>query len=187
MTDSAVMSAAREGGAVLALRLLWPLLAVLLVIRLALAASCNLLPDEAFYWVWTRHLAGGYLDHPPMIAYLMWLSTRVLGNSQIGVRLPCVLMSLASIALIVALVRRQLKDDRAAGYVAIMWLASPLAAVTGLIFTPDTPSIFFSICARLRDWDMHRRRCAPSCVFRSRFFSLLRYSGGGLGWGLCSW
>jgi 4-amino-4-deoxy-L-arabinose transferase-like glycosyltransferase len=141
------MSAAREGGATLAIRLLWPLLAGLLVIRLALAASCNLLPDEAFYWVWTRHLAGGYLDHPPMIAYLMWLSTRVLGNTQIGVRLPCVLMSLASIALIVALARRQLKDDRAAGYVAIMWLVSPLAAVTGLIFTPDTPSIFFSICA----------------------------------------
>ena len=85
----------------------------MLVIRLLLAASCNLLPDEAFYWVWTRHLAGGYLDHPPMIAYLMWLSTRVLGDTQIGVRMPCVLMSLASIALNVALARRQLKDDRA--------------------------------------------------------------------------
>ncbi|HEV2689202.1 MAG TPA: glycosyltransferase family 39 protein, partial [Bryobacteraceae bacterium] len=116
------------------LRWLWPLLLLLLAMRLALAACCNLLPDEAFYWTWTRHLSGGYLDHPPMIAYLMWLSTHTFGQMEWAVRLPSVVMSLASLLIIVALSRRILRDDRAAGYVAMMWLASPLLAGIGLIF-----------------------------------------------------
>lgn len=148
MTDLAVTGMpATEGGARRLLPLLWPILAALMLLRLALATWCNLLPDEAFYWLWTRHLAPGYLDHPPMIACLMWLSTRLLGDTQIGMRLPSVLMSLASIAMIVWLARRLLKDTRAAGYVAMMWLTSPLIAVLGLVFTPDTPAVFFSTCA----------------------------------------
>ena len=146
MTQLAATGPAAAQDARWFLRWLWPLLGVLLVLRLALAARCNLLPDEAFYWTWTRHLSGGYLDHPPMIAYLMWLSTRAFGQSEWAVRLPSVLMSLGSLLIIVALTRKIL-NDRAAGYVAMMWLASPLLAGIGLIFTPDTPAIFFSTCA----------------------------------------
>jgi 4-amino-4-deoxy-L-arabinose transferase-like glycosyltransferase len=128
------------------LRRLWPIVIVIWMTRLALAACCNLLPDEAFYWTWTRHLSGGYLDHPPLIACLMWVATHVFGQHEWAVRLPSLLMSLASLLVVVSLSRRILHDDRAAGFVAMMWLASPLLAGIGLIFTPDTPAIFFSIC-----------------------------------------
>ena len=137
---------AREGGARRVLVWWWPLLAVLLVLRVLMAARVELVPDEAFYWTWTRHLAPGYFDHPPMIAVLMWLSTRLLGNTELGVRLPAVLMSLGAMAILVALARRVLGEARATGYVALMWVVSPLLAVLGLIFTPDTPAVFFSVC-----------------------------------------
>jgi 4-amino-4-deoxy-L-arabinose transferase-like glycosyltransferase len=127
--------------------LLWPVLVVVLLLRLVLAARVELVPDEAFYWVWTRHLAPGYFDHPPMIAYLMWLSTRVLGNTELGVRLPATVLSVGAVLVLVLLARRLLRDPRATGYVLLMWLVSPLWAVLGLIFTPDTPAAFFSICA----------------------------------------
>jgi hypothetical protein len=38
-------------------------------------ATLPLHPDEAYYWLWSRHLALSYFDHPPMIAYLIKLST----------------------------------------------------------------------------------------------------------------
>src|SRR5256885_12839649 len=120
-----------EGAARRLLQYLWPILGLLLLLRLALAARLELAPDEAFYWVLTRHLSTGYLDHPPMIAYLMWLSTRVFGNTELAVRLPAALLSLASVAVLVAFARRLLNDLRAVGYALLMWVASPLLAVLG--------------------------------------------------------
>jgi len=57
------------------------------VIRLVVAARYPLTPDETYYWVWSKHLAYGYTDHPPMVAWLIAL-TSALGNSPLAVRLP---------------------------------------------------------------------------------------------------
>src|SRR6478609_5424977 len=93
----ATTPSATEGGPRRLLQYLWPILGLLFVLRLLLAARLELAPDEAFYWVLTRHLSTGYLDHPPMIAYLMWLSTRAFGNTELAIRLPAAILSLASV------------------------------------------------------------------------------------------
>jgi hypothetical protein len=43
-------------------------LGALTLLRLAIAAWVPLAPDETYYWVWSRALAPGYPDHPPMVA-----------------------------------------------------------------------------------------------------------------------
>ena len=44
--------------------------------------------------------AFGYADHPPMIAWWIWLSTLILGSSALGVRaLPVLSVLLTSIAV----------------------------------------------------------------------------------------
>ena len=123
------------------------LVALLLGVRLLYAAMVQLVPDEAFYWVWSRHLAWGYFDHPPVIAYLIWLGTHLLGSVEIGVRLAAVLMAIGAMVVTVMLARRVLREERAALWVAAMWLTSPLLAGIGTFFTPDTPAAFFSVCA----------------------------------------
>ena len=45
------------------------------LVRLAFAARLPLFPDETYYWDWSRRLAGGYFDHPPMIALLIRAGT----------------------------------------------------------------------------------------------------------------
>ena len=122
------------------------LLLIALGMRLLYAALLQLAPDEAFYWVWSRHLALGYFDHPPMIAYLMWLGTHALGSNEVGVRLLAVVMALGAMVIIVWLAGRVLREPRATAWVAIVWLTSPLLAGMGTIFTPDTPAVFFSVC-----------------------------------------
>jgi 4-amino-4-deoxy-L-arabinose transferase-like glycosyltransferase len=126
---------------------LWLLLIALLLFRLALAAVVQLVPDEAFYWTWTRHLAGGFFDHPPMIAYLMWLSTRVLGDTELGVRFFAVVLPFAGVALLLLTAHRLIPDGRSVKTTAAILLTSPLLAGLATIFTPDTPAVFFSICA----------------------------------------
>ncbi|HZK80730.1 MAG TPA: glycosyltransferase family 39 protein, partial [Humisphaera sp.] len=135
-----------SGAAILA-RLFWPVAAGLLLIRILLCTTCNLVPDEAFYWTWTRHLSLGYFDHPPMVAWLIWLSTRTLGNTELGVRLPAAVLSIGSLAVLYLLAGKILKDRRAVGFVVLMWIVGPLLAVIGTIVTPDAPATFFSMCA----------------------------------------
>ena len=128
-------------------RFFWPALLGMLLVRLVYATRLELAPDEAFYWVWSRHLAVGYLDHPPMIAWLIWLGTRLLGSTEAGVRLPGILMALGSMLVMVLLARSLLRDARGTMWMGVLWLTSPMLALIGSIMTPDSPSIFFSVCA----------------------------------------
>jgi len=52
-----------------------------------IAARYPLTADETYYWVWSKHLAYGYTDHPPMVAWLIAL-TSAFGNGPLSVRLP---------------------------------------------------------------------------------------------------
>ena len=122
-------------------------LMLLLGLRLLYAQLMLLLPDEAYYWVWTRHLSTGYFDHPPMIAYIIWIGTRILGDRELGVRLIGIVMALGIIPVMVWLARRIFPDNkRAVLWVALIWLTSPMIAALGSITTPDTPVMFFSAC-----------------------------------------
>ena len=68
------------------------LIAILVVsaVRIVVAARYPLTPDETYYWVWSKHLAYGYTDHPPLVAWLIALGS-AFGNSSLAVRLPFIL------------------------------------------------------------------------------------------------
>ena len=59
----------------------------LVALRLVAAAFTPITFDEAYYWMWSKHLAGGYYDHPPMVAVVIRLGTMIAGDTELGVRL----------------------------------------------------------------------------------------------------
>ncbi|HEY0181206.1 MAG TPA: glycosyltransferase family 39 protein [Rhodopila sp.] len=122
----------------------WPaFLAALTLVRLLVAATVPLAPDETYYWVWSHALAPGYVDHPPMVALWIRGGTLLAGQSALGVRLLGPLAAaVASCMLFDA--ARLLLPDRNAGIVAVMLLnASLLLGVGAVIMTPDSPLLFF--------------------------------------------
>jgi dolichol-phosphate mannosyltransferase len=66
------------------------LIAYAFALRLVYLGSVELLPEETYYWNYARHLDIGYLDHPPMVAWLIRLGTAVFGQTQFGVRVGAV-------------------------------------------------------------------------------------------------
>ena len=44
-------------------------------------------PDESFYWLWSRRLDLGYVEHPPLIAYAMALMRVLVGEHPAAWRL----------------------------------------------------------------------------------------------------
>jgi 4-amino-4-deoxy-L-arabinose transferase-like glycosyltransferase len=118
-------------------------LAAVTLIRLAAAAAIPLAPDETYYWIWSHALAGGYLDHPPMVALWIRAGTALAGRTALGVRLLGPLAAaLASWMLFDA--ARVLFPGTRAGIVAVTLLnASLLLGVGTVIMTPDSPLLFF--------------------------------------------
>src|SRR5271166_2824787 len=71
----------------------------------------DLYPDEAQYWVWSRHLALGYYSKPPLVAWLIALTTAIFGESEFAIRLSAPLLH-AGTAIFVYGVGARLYDDR---------------------------------------------------------------------------
>ncbi|HBB52343.1 MAG TPA: dolichyl-phosphate beta-D-mannosyltransferase, partial [Legionellales bacterium] len=67
------------------------LILVSLILRLICMTYSQALTEEAYYWNYALHLDFGYLDHPPMVAYLIHLSSLILGNNEWAIRLPAIL------------------------------------------------------------------------------------------------
>ena len=116
--------------------------AVLLVLHLLAAAHLELMFDEAYYTLWSRHLAWGYYDHPPLIAAWIRASTVLFGDGAFGVRsLGIVATALGSVA-VYTVARDVLEDARTALLAVLLWNATPLIGIGAILATPDTPLVF---------------------------------------------
>ena len=107
----------------------------------------GLVPDESYYWDWTRSLDWSYFSKPPMVAWLIALSTAIFGNNEFGVRLPAALLGVGSLTLIWLLARRMF-DDRTAFWAVAATAGGVGFAVGGYIMTIDAP-LLFSWCLAL--------------------------------------
>jgi 4-amino-4-deoxy-L-arabinose transferase-like glycosyltransferase len=109
------------------------------IVALLQAAFTDIFHDEAYYWLWSKHLAWGYFDHPPMIAWIIRIGT-LFGDQEIFVRLVVVLMNLVFIYLLEKLV--------APKNLLLFWkiiLSVFVLQIGGIIAVPDLPLMFFAM------------------------------------------
>jgi 4-amino-4-deoxy-L-arabinose transferase-like glycosyltransferase len=118
-----------------------------LFVRFLYDGSRQLVPDEAYYWVWSRHLAAGFLDHPPMVALLIRASSAIFGETELGIRLGAAVLALGMILVIIELAKNICASEQGGHLAAWILLLSPMTTGLGTIVTPDTPACFFSACA----------------------------------------
>ena len=116
-------------------------IAALLLFRFLAAAILPLSADEAYYWLWSRHLAAGYYDHPPAIAFALRFGTMLLGDTPLGVRLGAELLSVAA-SWFVWRSAALLCDDSLAGWRAcLLFNLTLMVSAEMLAATPDAPAI----------------------------------------------
>lgn len=111
----------------------------LVVLRLVAAAWTPLTFDEAYYWMWSKALAGGYYDHPPMVAVVIRLGTMIAGDTPLGVRLVSILLALPMSWAVYRAAEILFGGSRVAACATILLNATLMAAVGTLVVTPDAP------------------------------------------------
>src|ERR1700734_2808078 len=111
----------------------------LVALRVVAAAWTPLTFDEAYYWMWSKYLAFGYYDHPPMVAAVIRLGTMIAGDSEFGVRLVSILLALPMSFAVYRTAAILFGGMRLAANATILLNVTLMAAVGSLIVTPDSP------------------------------------------------
>jgi undecaprenyl-diphosphatase len=156
------------------------LLISLFRIYFILTSPIDLSPDEAHYWEWSRRLDWSYYSKGPMIAYLIYLGTSVFGDTVFGVRVLAVVMSAASSCLIY-LMARDLYDEKTGLASALLLQIVPLYSVFGVLFTIDSPFIFFWVLSLYILHKLLERQLYKGCKTTFDYYWVLLGISVGLG------
>lgn len=120
------------------------LLFFIIILKIPILLNTQLTEDEAYYWVWSKNLSLSYYDHPPMVAYLIRISTSLFGDNEIGVRFFAIFLSFFT-GIILLITGRQIKGEETSFNMVLLLSAGIIFSIGSIIMTPDTPLIFFSV------------------------------------------
>jgi 4-amino-4-deoxy-L-arabinose transferase-like glycosyltransferase len=115
------------------------------------ADHVELVADEAYYWVWSKHLASSYREKGPAVAWTIALSTRVFGDTAFGVRFFAVVLS-AGVGWQLFRLARRLYDDHVALWCLAVGLIMPMFSVGSILMTIDPLSVFSWAWALILFW-----------------------------------
>jgi len=101
-------------------------------------ANLDLIGDESYYWEWSRRLDWCYYSKPPLVAWLIALSTAIGGATTESVRWPAVIFGTWTLWPCYRLA--QALYGHSAGVLAVLLLlAMPLSVLTSFLMTIDPP------------------------------------------------
>ena len=136
------------------------LIAGLLVLRviLLIASPLELYADEAQYWRWGQSLEWGYYSKPPMIAWVIYFSTALFGDSEWAIRFFAPIFHAVAATILFVLARRMF-NPLAGLFTVITYLLMPgIILSSGVISTDGVLFPFWCLALylfwRLREQDL---------------------------------
>jgi hypothetical protein len=114
---------------------------LLCILNIVQGSTTELLPDEAYYWVYSQYMNWGFFDHPPFVALWVTISD-FLFTDELGVRFFSSISFSLLIYLVWITIDHTLKKKFTWLFIVLVF-STALLNVYGFITTPDTPLLFF--------------------------------------------
>lgn len=161
-------------------------LLLLLLARVVYIFVCplNLIPDEAYYWDWSRQLDVSYYSKPPLIAWLIAAATAIGGDSEFAIRLPAALLGTLGLWIVYELGRCMYRHE--VGVRALLIVAvTPGTLTLCLLMTIDAPFLLAWTMSLYCLWRMLEHetistRWLTAAIFATGIGLLAKQSGLGL-------
>ncbi|MEM9075879.1 MAG: glycosyltransferase family 39 protein [Bacteroidota bacterium] len=118
------------------------LLALLFILNLVQSSFTELIYDEAYYWYYAQNMDWGFFDHPPMVAFLIKLSS-FLFDGELGVRFMSCILSVGTYLILWLTIDNDKKNDHVVVFFLLLFSTTLLNAY-GFLTLPDTPLLFFT-------------------------------------------
>jgi membrane-associated phospholipid phosphatase len=135
------------------LRLGYIVIIFALVARLIYIASglIQLSEDEAYQWLWSKHLALSYFSKPPGIAFIQRAGTLIGGDTDLGVRFFSPVFAAILSFIVLRFLARE-TGARTAFWTLIATLATPLLVAGSVLMTVDPPLVLCWMWAVIAGW-----------------------------------
>ncbi|MBR4146860.1 MAG: glycosyltransferase family 39 protein [Bacteroidales bacterium] len=131
-----------------AIKPIFLLLVISILIRAFLAGWIELGTDEAYYWTFAKYPDWSHFDHPGMVGWMIQLfSLNLMFDSEFFLRLTSIVcMTLGT--WIMYCIGKELKDETTGLCAALFYTASIYAfVITGIFILPDAPLNLFWLLA----------------------------------------
>lgn len=110
--------------------------------RLILLPFMGLMPQDAYYYFYGQHLDWSYLDHPPMIGYMLRFFTEVFGKSVFAIKLGDFIITSLTLWSFYILSQKLLSTSRAQRSLLLMG-STIFISILSFNSTPDVPLLLF--------------------------------------------
>lgn len=132
--------------------------------------------DEAYYWMYSKYLAWGYFDHPPMIALMIKTGYHFIHN-ELGLRIVIVLSQLIALWVIWKIAEKEQQEGKANVLLFFMLIViMPVFNIFGFMATPDAPLILFTAVFLLAYKQFLVKESPGNTLFLSFSMAALMYS-----------
>ncbi len=120
------------------------LLALFWVYRLVvlLTAPYDLYLDEAYYFNWAKHVDWGYYSKPPMLSWLIYLTTALFGDGQVAIKIGSMILYPIT-TYVIYLIGLELFDKKVAFYSALIFFTLPSVWMSSMIISTDVVLLLF--------------------------------------------
>ncbi len=125
----------------------------LLIVRWIYIASgtIDLEKDEAYQWLWSKHLALSYYSKPMGIALIQFLSTSLWGDTAFGIRFfPPLFAGILSVMALRFFAREV--SVQAGFWLLLIVTATPLLGIGTILMTIDPPLVLCWTWAMIAGW-----------------------------------
>jgi hypothetical protein len=95
---------------------------------------------EALYYCYGRYPSLSYLDHPPLIGWLIFISTELGGSNVLAVRAVSMVMTALAV-IFTYLLTRDIYGGRAGAWSALLMISTPVFSIGMTAATPDAPLV----------------------------------------------
>ncbi len=102
----------------------------------------DLYGDEAQYWLWSQNLDWGYYSKPPVVAWVIYLSTATFGESEWAIRIFSPLTH-TIISIVIYKIAIELFDKKTAIWSAITYITLPAVFVSSSLISTDPFLLLF--------------------------------------------
>jgi membrane-associated phospholipid phosphatase len=115
------------------------------------SGTIQLSQDEAYQWVWSKHLALSYYSKPPGIALIQFAGTSLFGDNEFGVRFFSPLFAAILSVMVLRFFAREI-SARAGFWLLLIIIATPLLGLGTVLMTIDPPLVLCWTWALVAGW-----------------------------------
>jgi 4-amino-4-deoxy-L-arabinose transferase-like glycosyltransferase len=112
--------------------------------------------EEAQYWLWSKNLAWSYYSKPPLVGWMNWIATQILGDTEIAVKSNALFVGFLLPILMYLITKRYFGFPKLAFTSSLILMVMPYYTYITMFFTTDTYLVFFWFLTLYFTWEAIR-------------------------------